>query len=169
MKFTFTFLPLLISCLVLTAQTVIDSTTAVVSTEAGKVRGRIINDVMVFKSIPYAAAPVGLLRFAAPAPHPHWDGVREFVDAAPTAPFNLPKPGDIDDYAGMGKGWVKVCRRTAWPGSRAPPNGRRELQRFRLAPGTYQGMGVRFHGALRDRGRCDRVRAAPAASARSRR
>jgi para-nitrobenzyl esterase len=107
MKFTFTFLPLLISCLVLTAQTANDSTTAVVSTEAGKVRGRIINDVIVFKSIPYAAAPVESLRFAAPAPHPRWDGVREFVDAAPTAPFNLPKPGDIDDYAGMGKGWVK--------------------------------------------------------------
>src|ERR1700689_2477324 len=32
-------------------------------------------DVRVFKGIPFAAPPVGDLRWSAPKPAPHWDGV----------------------------------------------------------------------------------------------
>lgn len=54
------------------------------SVAAGVLRGRADGDVVRFRGIPYAAAPVGPLRFAAPAPHPGWDGVRDALDAGPT-------------------------------------------------------------------------------------
>ena len=34
-------------------------------------------DVRVFKGIPFAAPPVGDLRWRAPKPAAHWDGVRK--------------------------------------------------------------------------------------------
>jgi len=48
----------------------------VVATEAGKVAG--VNDkgVIAFKGIPFAAPPVGALRWRAPQPAAHWQGVR---------------------------------------------------------------------------------------------
>ncbi|HBL08246.1 MAG TPA: carboxylesterase, partial [Acidimicrobiaceae bacterium] len=45
--------------------------------------------VCLFGGIPYAAPPVGDRRFAPPAPHPAWDGVRDcrrFGRAAPQLP-----------------------------------------------------------------------------------
>ncbi len=46
--------------------------------ESGKISGLpgVNADVRVFKGIPYAASPVGNLRWRAPSPAPHWDGVR---------------------------------------------------------------------------------------------
>ena len=59
----------------------------VVVTTAGGVRGRLPErGVVAFRSIPYAAAPVGALRFAAPAPVAPWTGVRQARDPGPVAP-----------------------------------------------------------------------------------
>lgn len=54
-----------------------ESTGPVVSTRKGKLVGVARNGVDIFRAIPYAAPPVGALRFKAPAPVTAWDGVRQ--------------------------------------------------------------------------------------------
>ncbi len=44
--------------------------------DAGVIRGEAAEDLLVFKGIPFAAAPSGNLRWRAPQPVAHWDGVR---------------------------------------------------------------------------------------------
>ncbi|GAA1924853.1 carboxylesterase family protein [Microbacterium aoyamense] len=57
----------------------------VVQTASGRVRGRWRGRSAAFLGIPFAQAPVGDLRFAAPvAPEP-WKGVRDALEYAPTA------------------------------------------------------------------------------------
>jgi len=60
-----------------------------IHTVAGTVRGRVENGLAVFRGIPFAAAPVGDARFAAPRPAPRWDGVREAFDFGPSVPQDL--------------------------------------------------------------------------------
>ena len=50
-------------------------------------------DVTVFKGIPYAAAPVGDLRWQAPQPVPAWDGVKLCDEFGPICPQPGNKPG----------------------------------------------------------------------------
>lgn len=53
-------------------------------TPAGRARGTVVDGLVRFRGVPYAAAPTGDLRFAAPAPHPGWSGVRDAVEPGPT-------------------------------------------------------------------------------------
>lgn len=46
-------------------------------TEAGMVRGQLEDDVISFRGIPFAAPPVGPLRWRAPQPVERWQGVRD--------------------------------------------------------------------------------------------
>lgn len=58
----------------------------VVQTEYGKVQGRWQNATSAaYLGIPFAAPPIGALRFAAPAPPDPWDGIRLATDYGPTA------------------------------------------------------------------------------------
>lgn len=59
---------------------------AVVDTTAGKVRGQWESGLAVFRGIPYAAPPVGELRWRATQPHPGWDGVRDTIEHGPIEP-----------------------------------------------------------------------------------
>jgi para-nitrobenzyl esterase len=62
-----------------------------VTTTGGSIRGVASSRsdsgaVAVFRGIPYAAAPFGPHRFAAPAPAPTWEGVRDCAEFGPPAP-----------------------------------------------------------------------------------
>ena len=60
----------------------------VVATTAGDVRGAAADGLRVFRGIPYAAAPVGQLRWRAPQPVQRWNVVRAAQDfGAPCWPF----------------------------------------------------------------------------------
>jgi para-nitrobenzyl esterase len=60
----------------------------VVKTSRGALAGAAREDGALFGAIPYAAPPVGELRYRAPAPAPRWDGVRD----AGTLGRPLPQP-----------------------------------------------------------------------------
>ncbi|MFE2145200.1 carboxylesterase/lipase family protein [Streptomyces sp. NPDC059456] len=63
-----------------------------VRTGYGVVEGRTgPGGICVFRGVPYAAPPVGALRFAAPRPPAAWDGVRDAGAFGPTAP-KVPYP-----------------------------------------------------------------------------
>ena len=66
------------------AMTAIDE--LVVRTKAGDLRGARENGVAVFRGVPYAAPPVGDLRFAPPRPAQPWQGVRDARQDGPIAP-----------------------------------------------------------------------------------
>jgi para-nitrobenzyl esterase len=57
-----------------------------VKTAAGVLRGARENGIAVFRGVPYAAAPVGDLRFSPPQPLPAGDGVRDATKDGPIAP-----------------------------------------------------------------------------------
>jgi para-nitrobenzyl esterase len=58
----------------------------IATTTNGKVEGREKEGVVLFAGIPYAAPPVGELRFKAPRPHEPWEGVRAALRFGPAAP-----------------------------------------------------------------------------------
>lgn len=60
----------------------------------GLVRGAREHHVLAFKGIPYAAPPVGALRWAPPQPVRPWRGVRPAVNFAPDC-MQRPTPGDM--------------------------------------------------------------------------
>ncbi|HEY5335079.1 MAG TPA: carboxylesterase family protein [Mycobacteriales bacterium] len=65
----------------------------IVSTRAGDLRGHDDGGVLSYLGVPYAAPPVGELRFAAPGPVQPWDGVRDATTYGPTAPKGPYPPG----------------------------------------------------------------------------
>jgi len=65
----------------------------VAETVSGKIRGTYLDGLYMFKGIPYAASPVGSLRWMPPQPPVSWDGVRTAVEFGPIAPQTiLPNP-----------------------------------------------------------------------------
>ncbi|MFI9272030.1 carboxylesterase/lipase family protein [Kitasatospora sp. NPDC052896] len=60
----------------------------VVTTESGSVQGTVEDGVAAFRGIPYAASPVEDRRFAAPARHPKWPGLRDAGRPGPAVPQN---------------------------------------------------------------------------------
>ncbi len=64
-----------------------------VETEYGFVRGEVLDNSIAFRGIPYAAPPVGELRWRPPQPHARWDDVRETVTFGPPCPQFATVPG----------------------------------------------------------------------------
>ena len=59
---------------------------AVVKITGGVVRGAVVDGGYAFRGLPYAAAPVGDLRWRAPRPPLSWRGVRDATQYAPSCP-----------------------------------------------------------------------------------
>ncbi len=68
---------------------------AVVQTQSGALRGIVARDHRLFAGIPYAAPPIGPLRWQPPAPAPAWQGIR---DATRTGPRCLQDPGGDPEF-----------------------------------------------------------------------
>lgn len=64
-----------------------------ISVAAGRLSGRTEGDVVVFRGVPYAAPPVGPLRWRAPRPVTPWSGVRPAL-AFGFDCFHVEDPGD---------------------------------------------------------------------------
>jgi para-nitrobenzyl esterase len=62
-----------------------------VKTEDGIVQGAIKNELRVFKGIPFAAPPVGDLRWKAPQPVEKWNGVKQTTEFA-SSPYQWGNP-----------------------------------------------------------------------------
>lgn len=75
-------------------------TQPVASTPSGDLRGRREGPANVFRGVPYAAPPVGSLRWTPPQPFPAWDDVREAADFGPSAP--QAGPADVADIVSIG-------------------------------------------------------------------
>ena len=65
----------------------------------GNITGREADGVTEFLGIPYAAPPVGALRFCPPESHPTWTGTRECLEFGPIAPQGEGVAGFIDASA----------------------------------------------------------------------
>jgi para-nitrobenzyl esterase len=82
-----------------------------VETESGRLRGSARDGVALFAGIPYAASPVGRLRFRPPQPVDPWTGVRDALtfgklamqNVAPRADDAPPATGYWNEAPGMGE------------------------------------------------------------------
>lgn len=87
------------TCLVLVV-TQRDELTKIIQLKQGQVQGRIAafrnieQKVQVFKGIPFAAPPVGSLRFLPPVQAPTWKGVKVADTFAPVCPQRFPNTTD---------------------------------------------------------------------------
>jgi len=69
-----------------------------VQTSCGALAGRREDGIAVFRGIPYAAPPVGALRWRPPAPPAAWSGTR---DASRFGPAELQNPGPLGELLGI--------------------------------------------------------------------
>ena len=63
-----------------------DTDYAIAETSSGKVRGIVVEDVRIFKGIPYGGTTAGQGRFMPPVKPVKWTGVRDALAYGPTAP-----------------------------------------------------------------------------------
>lgn len=76
-----------------------------VETTAGRILGRETAGVVRFLGVPYAAPPVGSLRFAPPQRPARWPGVRGAIERGANAPQRVKAMPGLDVKALIGGGW----------------------------------------------------------------
>lgn len=76
----------------LMAPLLLNSVKPIVATNAGKIAGYKEGNINVFKGIPFAAPPVGALRWKAPQKPQPWDGIKEAVQFAASPVQGEPIP-----------------------------------------------------------------------------
>ncbi len=126
----------------------------VVETRYGRIRGTVQGRLTVFRGVPYAAPPVGPLRFAAPQPHDAWAGILEATSFGPMCP--QPPPSLLESVPGDPMEQSEDCLTlNIWtPGL---DEGRRPVMVFlhgggfvggSSSVGVYDGTGLASHGAV---------------------
>jgi para-nitrobenzyl esterase len=85
----------------------------------GKLSGTLSKDIAIFRGVPYAAPPLGALRFAPPAPPHGWAGVRDATKDGP-APPQLPSRlervmGRVDFANGQDEDCLTLTIFAPWP------------------------------------------------------
>ncbi|NLU84409.1 carboxylesterase/lipase family protein [Rhodococcus sp. HNM0569] len=83
---------------------------------SGRGRGSATGEVRVWRGIPYAAAPVGALRFRAPQRREPWDGIRECVEFGPSAPQSASPSVPADLASAADEDCLSVNVWAPWPG-----------------------------------------------------
>jgi len=101
------------------AQTTQDLAHPEVRTATGSVRGRWEGGLAIFRGIPFAQAPVGEARFAAPRPARAWDGVREAAEFGPPPPQEALMGLVVGPELSTGDEWLTVNVWTPEPDSDA--------------------------------------------------
>jgi para-nitrobenzyl esterase len=119
------------------AANILSPTSNQVTVDAGTIEGRMdsARHVLVFKGIPYAAPPVGDLRWRAPVLPAHWAGVRQ-ADALGHNCMQQQPYGDIDPYqAGVSEDCLNL---NVWTSSL---DGRRPVMVWIHGRGFFAGFG----------------------------
>lgn len=90
---------LILTCTAKAQPTSVADALPTVETKSGKLRGANQEGIDVFRGIPYAAPPVGELRWRPPQPVKKWEGVRDAVNFGTNCAQAgwQPKPGGIAD------------------------------------------------------------------------
>jgi para-nitrobenzyl esterase len=87
-----------------------------VKVESGWIQGTVEDELTVFKGIPFAAPPVGELRWKAPQPVQKWKGIRETTEFAPAPIQGMDPPsGKSEDCL-----YLNVWTPAKDPGERLP-------------------------------------------------
>lgn len=81
---------------------------ALVKVEGGYVQGVIDDEMKIFKGIPFAAPPVGDLRWKAPQPVIPWEGVLDASEFGPSPVSNMPFPKDVSEDCLYLNVWTKA-------------------------------------------------------------
>jgi len=68
---------------------------SIVTMKSGKVEGSYEDGLYVFKGVPYAAPPVGELRWMPPQPVKPWSGIKQAKNYGTVAPQSLPTTGPL--------------------------------------------------------------------------
>jgi para-nitrobenzyl esterase len=93
------------------------------SPPAGTVQGKRLNAVDAFLGVPYAAPPVGKMRWRAPAPLARWAGVRQATTIGPDCvqdSRNNPLPAGYDNRQSEDCLYLNVWRPAVRPGKPLP-------------------------------------------------
>ena len=70
-----------------------DELPAPVKVEGGLVQGAVESGLTVYRRIPFAAPPVGDLRWRVPEPSAKWEGVRQALKFGPSCVQGMRAPG----------------------------------------------------------------------------
>jgi para-nitrobenzyl esterase len=71
------------------------NTEAIVNIQSGKIKGILEGEIFAFKGVPYAAPPVGNLRWLPPQPVTPWEGIRPARDYGAISPQNELPGGEV--------------------------------------------------------------------------